>query len=57
MKNKTFDCIAMKRRGAEKIYDHTKDLTLEEELAYWQQRTAALRQRQQALRSQKNKVS
>ena len=53
MKNKTFDCIAMKRRGAEKIYDQTKDLTLEEELAYWQQRTEALRQRQQALRSQK----
>ena len=41
MKNKTFDSIAMKRRGAEKIYDPTKDLTLEEELAYWQQRGSA----------------
>lgn len=56
MKNKKFDCIEMKRRGADKIYEQTKDMTLVEELAYWQKATEKLRQRQQALRSQK-KVS
>lgn len=35
MKAKRFDCIEMKRRGAERIYDKIKDMTPEEELAYW----------------------
>ncbi|NER39868.1 MAG: hypothetical protein F6J93_39035 [Oscillatoria sp. SIO1A7] len=35
MKAKRFDCIEMKRRGAERIYEKIKDMTPEEELAYW----------------------
>jgi len=31
-KNKDFDCVAMKRSGAEKIYEHTRNMTLLEEL-------------------------
>ena len=38
MKKKAFDCVEMKRRGAERIYAETKDMTHEEKLAYWQQR-------------------
>lgn len=53
---KKFDCVEMKRRGADRIYEETKDMTLAEELAYWQEATEKLRQRQQMLRSQK-KVS
>ncbi len=36
---KEFDCIASKREGALRIYEKTKDLTLEEELAYWNERS------------------
>lgn len=55
-KSKKFDCVEMKRRGTERIYEQTKDMTLAEELTYWQEATEKLRQRQQMLRSQK-KVS
>jgi len=47
MKTKTFDCVDMKRRGAERIYEQVKDMTLEEELAYWRQRTLEFRQQLQ----------
>jgi hypothetical protein len=46
MKNKDFDCVAMKRSGAEKVYERTQPMTLSEELSYWQQQTEKLRQRQ-----------
>ncbi|PSB21904.1 hypothetical protein C7B65_00305 [Phormidesmis priestleyi ULC007] len=45
-KNKDFDCVEMKRSGAEKVYEHTRNMTLLEELSYWQQQTEKLRQRQ-----------
>lgn len=48
---KTFDCVAMKRRGAEKIYKQIAGMTVEQELAFWQQRTDALKQRQHTIRN------
>ena len=33
---KTFDCVEMKRRGAERIYNQIANMTLEEQLAFWQ---------------------
>ncbi len=45
MKAKQFSCIALQRRGAEKIYQETKNLTIAEELVYWQQQTKELQQR------------
>ena len=30
-----FDCVEMKRKGAEKIYEALKNLSPEEEDAYW----------------------
>jgi hypothetical protein len=37
-KPKTFDCVEMMHRGAERIYEITKDMTLEEEIVYWRER-------------------
>jgi len=45
MKTKTFDCIAMKRRGARQVYERTKDMTPAEELAYWRRRGEELDRR------------
>ena len=47
---KTFDCVRMKRAGNQKIFEIIKDMTLEEELAYWQEATETLRRQQQAVR-------
>ena len=44
MKAKQFSCIALQHRGAEKIYEETKNLTIAEELAYWQQYNHKLQQ-------------
>jgi len=49
MKTKTFDCVAMKRRGAEVVQQDLAGLTPEEELAYWQSGTEELQQRQRDL--------
>ncbi len=35
MKTKTFDCVEMKRKGAERIYQLVKDMTPAEELEFW----------------------
>jgi hypothetical protein len=47
MKDKQFDCVALQHRGAERIYEQTKGMTIAEELVYWQRRTEELRQLQQ----------
>jgi hypothetical protein len=36
MKAKQFDCVALQHRGAEMIYEQTKNMTISEELDYWQ---------------------
>ena len=38
MKTKTFDCVAMMHEGALRIYEETKGMTMEEELAFWRER-------------------
>ncbi len=45
-KKKKFDCVTMKRRGAERIYEATKNMTTQQQLEYWQQRTGELRKKQ-----------
>ncbi len=39
-KSKTFDCVEMKRRIQEQIYEETKDMTHEELLKYFHTRIA-----------------
>lgn len=48
---KDFDAVEMQRRGAERIYEETKGMTIEQELEYWRQRDDELRQHQELLRS------
>ncbi len=36
MKTKTFDCVYMMDKAALEIYNETRNMTLEEELKYWQ---------------------
>ena len=43
MKTKDFDCVEMKRKGAQKVYEATKGMTVEEEVEYWRRRTAEAR--------------
>lgn len=35
MKNKNFDCVAMKRSAADKIYEQLKDSSPDEQCAFW----------------------
>lgn len=49
MRTKTFDCVEMKRRAAAIILREIADMTPEQELAYWQERTEALREKKQQL--------
>jgi len=41
MKSKKFDCIKVKHQGTLRIYQETKNMTLEQELAYWQRKDRA----------------
>lgn len=53
MKTKKLDCVAMKRRGAEKLSQQTKHMTLQQRLEFWQEQTRELRKRQEQLRNKK----
>ena len=56
MKNKTFDCVAMKRRAQERIYEETRHMTPEEKIAYYNRIGAVARNRQAELRSKLNQA-
>ena len=43
---KTFNCVEMKRRGAEIIYKQIATLTPKEQLIFWQKRNELLKKRQ-----------
>lgn len=42
-KMKTFDCVKMMHEGALRIYEETKGMTREEELAYWRRKEEEMR--------------
>ena len=48
MKTKTFDCVKMKWRGGRRVYARIKNMTPQQELAYWRRRSAGLQRRIQA---------
>ena len=48
MKTKSFDCVAMKREGSRLIYEQVKNMTPEQELAWWKAREAESRKRLQS---------
>ena len=45
MKTKTFDCVEMKHQGAEQLKKTIDQLTDQEKLAFWSERTHELKQR------------
>ena len=53
MKMKVPDCVAMKRRGAQKIYEQTKDMSIQQQLEFWDERTRKLRSQQEELRKKR----
>lgn len=52
-KMKKFDCVEMKRQGAEKVQRAIHGMTREEELAFWARGTAELLEEQKILRQGK----
>ncbi len=48
---RNFDCVEMMHEGALRIYRETKDMTQEEELAYWRRRDEAARRNHPRLRA------
>jgi hypothetical protein len=44
-KKKSFDCVEMMHEAALRIYEKTKNMTREEELAYWRERDEAARRK------------
>jgi hypothetical protein len=52
MKTKTFDCVRMKRQGAEQVMKELEGKSLQEQLEYWQKGTEDLKRRQQKLKQE-----
>jgi len=52
MKTKTFDCVEMKRRGAEAVLKRTAGMTPEQEIEYWRKRSEEFHNEQQRLKAQ-----
>jgi hypothetical protein len=50
MKTKTFDCVDMKRRGAERVRKRLEGKTLEEQVKYWASGTKELLKLQKKVR-------
>jgi hypothetical protein len=44
---KEFDAVAMKRRAAQRIHDRLNEMSRDERLSDWRERTDVLRTRQQ----------
>jgi hypothetical protein len=40
--NKPFDCVEMKHQGSERIRQETKNMSVDEEIAYWKEKTEKL---------------
>jgi len=57
MKTKRFDCVEMKRLGAEKVREKTAAMTREQELRFWRERSRELRQLREALQGQESQAA
>ncbi|MBZ0198684.1 MAG: hypothetical protein K8H86_02370 [Ignavibacteriaceae bacterium] len=54
--DKEFDCVEMKRKGAESLQNILAGLSIEEELLFWQERNKALKAEQKRLIKRKKRV-
>ena len=48
---KDFDCVRMKREASLRIYEATRDMTKEEELAYWERKNEEFRRKYPGMRT------
>jgi len=51
MKTKAFDCVEMKRRGAESLRQRLAGMTIEQEIEYWRRRSEEFQREQERLRT------
>ena len=56
-RKKDFDCVEMMHEGALRIYEETKAMTEEEELAYWARKNREMRERHPRLKEPKDATS
>ncbi|MBU0700534.1 hypothetical protein KKE26_04480 [bacterium] len=56
MKMIKFNCVEMKRHGAEKVAEKIKHMTKEQELAFWQEQTQQLKNYQELIKQGGNSV-
>lgn len=54
---KTFDCVEMKRKAQNEIWDEIKNMTREEQLRYWQKQGELLRKEIESAKAKKAKTS
>jgi hypothetical protein len=47
---KSFDCVRMKRQGAERVMDQLKGKSVQEQLEYWRKGTEDLKRHQKQLK-------
>jgi hypothetical protein len=52
MKITKFNCVEMKRRGAEKVAEKTKHMTKKQELAFWQKQSQQLKNYQKLIKQE-----
>ena len=50
MKTKAFDCVEMKRRGALRLHERLKDMTVEQQIEYWRRRNKEFLRQQRSHR-------
>ncbi len=53
MKTRTFDCVRMKRRGAELVREQLEGKSFEQQLEYWQKGTDQLKELQGQAKAKK----
>jgi hypothetical protein len=51
MKNKTFDCVQMKRRGSELVRKQLEGKSFKQQLEYWQEGTSELKKLQRQIKN------
>jgi hypothetical protein len=52
-KTKAFDCVAMKRAGADSVYRATRKMSFRQRVEFWRQESEAFRKEQEAARLRK----
>ncbi len=57
MATKKFDCVQMKRRGAELVRQRLAGMTLEQEVEYWRERSEQFERDQERLRAESGVAS